>query len=485
MFFLAAALYSVSNNKGSTELDPGYYRFEVIGALGGKGCQSGFPNGSNGGYPSKITANFKIKSRSTINVIAGSKPDHRCVSNRDYLQAPGQYGSGGYSASSLGGAGGGYSSLSIGSNLVAMAGGGGGGGYLIPGAPAGGYDINRSMSYWYYYEYSNCNTYRSESNQLSSDHLGQSAKIMSDPGDDYVGGAGGGGGYFGGKAGIEYSKHEPRTSCQQAGTGGSSWVNTGLCYNISIEDGNTFRHYDHGIVNIYAVSICGSGCSDCIQGIGERCTECLTGYYMYQFQCAKCTEHCLKCTSGSSCDQCENGYHWDRNKCFKNSQIPPQVNSPAHPEPEHLPAQPVCLQNTTTEAATSNVSIENIDKTSNLTINAIKSNQDPNDQDHFKWWIIAAIAGGVVIIAVIIAIITYTAIRMNENSVDMDDEEVIELRNPTNQVIRDNPLYARADKEEDPFKNDFLSQVPSTTFDQKGLKDIEEIEEIEPPNYDY
>lgn len=68
----------------------------------------------------------------------------------------------------------------------------------------------------------------------------------------------------------------------------------------------------------------------------------------------------------------------------------------------------------------------------------------------------------------------------------MEDEEAIEVHNQTNQVTMDNPLFARADKEEDPFKDDFNSETPaSIVFEQKELKDIEEIDDIGIPNYDF
>lgn len=551
MFFLAIAMYNISNRQESITLDPGYYKFEAIGAPGGTGCKGQYGNPADGGYPAKISAKFHIKTKSTIKVVAGSKPKTFCSNDRDSPQISGDWGDGGYSASSLVGAGGGFSSLSIENYHVAIAGGGGGGGLHVPGTPAGGYDTSRLMSYKYYHDSSNCYLRKKYFSQTSEYHDGKSAKKPRDS--SQVGGAGGGGGYLGGEAGTPYSIYDQRSRCKQPGVGGSSWVDTKTLYDISIEDGYTFRHDTHGEVHIYPLTVCSSGCADCEQSNGNKCTECLPRFLPFENacysscsetpaatyfdtisnKCIKCMEHCQKCTSKYSCNQCENGYHIEGISCVKNIQIPSPATSststehiisqPVQPtdpksttsrstELGDVPSQPIHLTNPghhvdhtdikgtssenihdkqeNTTSVVSDISIQissvNVDKSSNSPGIANIKGAKALAKKQFMWWIIVAIVCGIVIIALIIGIVACRAIKRDENSFEMEDEEAIEVNNQTNQVTMDNPLFASADKEEDPFKGDFNSETPaSTVFEQKELKDIEEIEDIEIPNYDF
>lgn len=54
-------------------------------------------------------------------------------------------------------------------------------------------------------------------------------------------------------------------------------------------------------------SSCPSGCSTCLNSL--NCTNCMPSHYMFMGNCNRCNiENCVKCTSGSNCDDCASGY---------------------------------------------------------------------------------------------------------------------------------------------------------------------------------
>lgn len=66
-----------------------------------------------------------------------------------------------------------------------------------------------------------------------------------------------------------------------------------------------------------------SGCSNCTRD-GSTCDACLSGYYVLTDKtgckgCGSVTEKCIKCSSSSKCNECEEGYKLEDNKCESDS----------------------------------------------------------------------------------------------------------------------------------------------------------------------
>lgn len=484
MLILAIICVNIRKTAGkhSFQLGPGYYTFEIVGAQGGSGCI-----GKTGGMPAKITGQFKLTKDSTIDIVAGSYPDATC--DRSYtISKAGNYGAGGNSGHRNYGAGGGYSSISIDEVLIAMAGGGGGSGNRYSGTPAGGIDLKTSKSYRYQYNTNNCQL-QQEFLSGQPDHKGQSAREISDT--SIFAGAGGGGGYYGGKAGSHYSPAALTPACSQAGQGGSSYVLAENLREAKILDGKKNSHTGAGYAVVNSLIVCDNKCLDCDPRVAEKCYICRPEYVIYNNSCCtsceltsvptfegdsrvcyNCSENCKKCKSSSTCEQCKQGYHLKGEKCIVN---PPPVDTHVENNDEKNSTQ----QEKTVDngQGLSQIGIDN----SKSPINGqIIGSDDSKKDDGFPWWIIAAIVGGVVLVAAIIGIIVCKVMKKDDETVEMEEENVADYDNPTTTTVTlDNPLYAKA-AEEDPFKSEFNSEAPkSNVFEQL---DIEEVD-VKSPDY--
>lgn len=493
------ATYSFQDTNGSFQLDPGYYSFEIIGAKGGS-CCAGRKGIQPGGNPAKITGQFKIKDHTMLKIVAGSKPvPHRkCQADisqyQNLLQTPGNNGEGGTSGDARAGAGGGYSSISINDRLLAMAGGGGGSGYLHPGGNAGGFKVvnGESISYQYLTNNDSCKgTHTVDRKGTSSTHKGETFTTSRSKDASILFGAGGGGGYFGGAAGrIAIPARLDDLMCYQAGIGGSSWVDVSSLLTYSVTDGAQNIHDGHGIVTITNLTVCGADCIDCQFGNGDHCTRCKPRYFIFEnscyqdchltptptykssdTQCTKCMENCKYCSSGSKCDLCIEGYKFDGKKCIKDE---------ASQESKH---------SETAAGRKSSASNIDIDHEKGGAFgdggNGVKSPK--NDDKPFEWWIIGAIAGGAVLIAAVIGIVACIAMRRKEvTSTEMEEEEAEEFHDTTTTAVTtDYPLYSSHADDEDPFKNDFNSEVPkSTVFKERDIEEFND-NDVDAPDYDY
>lgn len=565
--------YELTNADAQLTRDPGYYIFELTGAQGGQGCTK-HEVFKKGGNPAKITGIFQLKQTTALQLTAGSTPGKHCSDwpfNPPKPQHGGYYGHGGNSGDEAAGGGGGYSAIYIDwNNIIAMAGGGGGAGTRREGTPAGGIGYQLEHIQNQFCDANGWLTVSKTGTATRNDHNGQNAKTYEL--NTVFSGAGGGGGYFGGAGGSSYVAGNKNDKCKQPGVGGSSYVDTNrVLPNFVVLDGKQNKNTDGiGRVVITNHTICGQNCADCELNNGNKCTECLARYWLFENtcyascsqtrtptykdltlnKCVRCMDRCTKCYSGSTCEACESGYRFDGNRCVKippptqtptppptktpippptKTPIPPPTKSavpvippqpvvpptheetdpqpvvpPTHeetdPQPEHNPAsspdqQPVQPdtqnpeENTTAIQSQTNTSAGAAEK-GNGQGGSGQLNPDsnsPEDGSKFPWWIIAAISAGVVIIAVVIAVISCKLMKKNDDSIEMQDEDAVELRNTTNtSVTNDNPLYtSTSPREEDPFRSDFNSEAPNSSVFQQ--KDIEELDEnnIDAPDYDF
>lgn len=539
MFFLFS-YYKVDNAESQLTLDPGYYDFEVVGATGGSGCSGKEGHIPMGGNPAKIAGRFRLKRTTTLNLVAGTKPSTTCDAefNKKVPQKAG-YGEGGNSGDQSAGAGGGYSSISFDWELIAMAGGGGGGATRREGTPAGGYDIERSQSYKYeYFKNDKCDKTGWKKIYCTGpvEHKGKDAKTEPQP--EFLSGAGGGGGYYGGDAGTLYTSAFSSYKCVQPGVGGSSYVNTYHLLRYQVLDGIENYHNGHGAVTIYNLTACGNNCADCVIGNKDKCTECLPRYWLFEYtcyescsqtytptykdttlnKCMRCIDRCARCSSGSTCEECISGYRFNGYRCAK---IPPPTRTPTPtpspsrsptktpvlptrtPPPTKTPIPPTRtpLPSKTPISSTYQESEVYINETAN-TGSAIQASNNVNqygndsqlgqfgnkstkESSKFPWWVIAVIAAGVALIVVIIAVVVCRAMKKEESSIEMRDEEAV--TNTTNtSVTNEYPFYTtNSEIDEDPFKNDFDSDAPkSIVFAQKDIEEINE-DTIVDPNYDF
>lgn len=504
LFMLLVSLlsYELKGYSYDLPLNPGTYSFRIAGAQGGVGCD--INSQLIGGYGAEIEGEFELMQDSILHLVAGSKPDTQCSPSPVIQYAKGD-GQGGNSGSKYAGAGGGYSSISIDGNLIAIAGGGGGAGYYSPGSPAGGFTEGKSYQIF-------LNEHCVEDGRYFegsfNDNAGKSADKHPDAWDA---GAGGGGGYFGGSAGTK------SRDCLQGGTGGSSWYDTEsiLIKNVDVKEGTKSKHIGDGIVIIENITVCNMACTLCVKNKPDICYRCRPGYtlknnqcvkectgstYLENNQCKQCMTGCQTCQNGDTCDQCTEGYHREGSSCFKDQEQIEIITTTEHEEDLPTPSQtPVVEISTTThhdevssatehqENSTSeNGSGNTADKGIGITNDNSKNGPEKangnfgkpltsNDKPKFPIWIIGVIVGGAALIAAIIGIVVCKSMKKtNDESIEMQEEEPVDFDNPTATTVTvDNPLYTNQ-AEEDPFKSDFNSEAPkSNVFEHNDIEELE------------
>lgn len=474
-------MYSYTNDQKILDFVPGYYKVEIKGAQGGRGCG----NDKFGGYGALIKGKMHLNNDYKLKITAGSQPKETCVNENS--QPAGIYGEGAPSGGKNVGAGGGYSSILANGVIIAMAGGGGGAAVEFWGISGGGYDKTSGKSYRLTYR-DQRSLKHEEINSLNPDHKGKHGQSPS--GGTNTPGSGGGGGYFGGRGGQAYIYNPFSLGLEKyksVGQGGSSYVDANYFTSFDVFDGENEEAYifGHGKIEITNITTCNSNCLDCEIDDRNVCSLCRPGLYMYQskcyascsnlgfpafgtqdFRCESCMNSCKECTNSNTCSKCIDGYHFDGQRCIKTvGPIEPQVTTTTNDVEDVIPTtdEVEIISNSTT------TSQNNLNGGDGLKI----SPDDKQKEDQkFPWWIILVV-GCVAVIAVVIVVVVYKRMK-KEESVSMEDENVTTDCDRTTSVTVDNPLYIEQKSQQDPFKDDF-----EEGFSEGGVFNHGDIEEQE------